>query len=209
VNEIVEKLARRSEGVVEKPEGIDGLLLDAVHIRAFAHALDAANSSSFDKSYLSVCLQVGLTYAAVLKISKLYDRKKNDKYELNSLRELWKDVRRNDEEAELIASEFCTENEHSLFKPIITFRDKCVAHNEKNTDITSEQIDRALHFCTRVWFLVGEESNSSIIAPFYRFSQVSGELDKLFTNKQLKAAEKEWERYIDGVKVSMREKICL
>lgn len=209
MDEIVAKLARRSKGVLEEPEGIDGLLLDAVHIRAFVHSLDAASSSSFEKSYLSVCLQVGATYAVVLKISKLYDRKTSGKYDLNSLREIWKNVKGSDEESRLIANEFNTENESSVFKPIVTFRDKCLAHNEKNTKITSEQIDQALYFCVRVWFLVGESSESSIITPFYQFKDVCGELDKLFTNSQLKAAENEWDSYIARIKSAMKKNICL
>ncbi len=200
MNEILKNLASLSDDTLHEAEGVDSLYLNAVHLRAFLYTLESAGTEEFTNSFLYQALLVGATYSIILKITKLYDRKKD--FKVNSLRELWKQVKGTDEEASKIANEFDTKNENSLFKPLIDFRDKTLAHNEIKMSITWEQIDKALRLLTRVWHVVGEHSNSFMLFPFYEFKQVSRELDKLFSKEQMNSAEQKWNEYISGIKAA-------
>ncbi|HJO93407.1 MAG TPA: hypothetical protein QF753_08400 [Victivallales bacterium] len=205
INEILLKLARINEDASEEmAEGIDGLFLDSIHLRAFIQSIEAVNNRDFSKSFLCLSLGAGTTYAVIMKICKLYDRAKD--YKLNSLREVWKKAPLKDKkESELITKEFDTGNENSIFKSIIRYRDKVLAHNEQNFSISWQEIDKTLSFFSRVWFLVGQHSESAIMFPFYDFKNVSGCFDKLFSNQEIREANTAWNNYINSIKLSMQK----
>ena len=204
MNEILRNLARLEEGSTDEPEGIDVLILDAVHLRAFMCALDVTGKSSFRNSFLHEALNVGATYSIVLKIMKLYDRPP-DNHEPNTLRKLWNKVAGVDQEAVLITKEFHTQTKNSVFQPLRIFRNKTLAHNESEQCITWEQIDKALFLCMRVWHLVDKHSGSIMMYPFYDFERVLGEFKCLFSGEQISDAKNAWNEYISRIKTAMNE----
>jgi hypothetical protein len=202
MNNLIEKLARLTIESTEMPEGIDGLFLDAVHLRAFLVALDATENEAFLDSFLYQSLVIGNTYATTLKITKLYDRKKS--FEVNSLRETWKTISVNDQERKSISDQFHTENQKSIFAPLIDFRNKTLAHNEQFLSITWEPIDTALAFLARVWWLCNEaDKESSIMFPFHEFDRLSKCFQTLFTQQEIKSAKNAYDKYIIKINEAM------
>ena len=208
MNNILRSLARLSNGTLDEAEGIDAIFLDAVHIRAFVNALDATGNTSFGESYLYRAFTVGATYSIVLKITKLYDRK-TGRYEPNTLRKIWKELKLQDDEAAFITSQFDIQNEQSIFQPLKTFRDKCVAHNEEKKELSWDQVDKALLLLARVWHIVGQHSKFVILQPFAEFESVSQQLSSLFTNNELSKAEDAWNDYISKIRVALNETASL
>lgn len=202
MNDILKKLARTNKDNFEEAEGIDVLFLDAVHLRTFLYALDATNKESFGSSYLCRALTLGSTYSIVLKLMNLYDRENKD-FEINTLRKLWQQVEGEDEEAIFISKQFDTRNKDSVFQPLKCFRDESLAHNQQKKHLTWEQIDKALFLCARVWHMVGKHSNSIMMLPFLEFEKVSGELDCIFSNTEIKNAKKAWNKYMSKIKEAL------
>lgn len=204
MNELMLKLARLNDGVYDKPQGIDGLFLDAVHLRAFIYSLEAVEDKTFDNSFLYRTVVVGSTYAIVMKISKMYEwESEKSKYDKNTLRKLWRKIEDKYEEKDLILTQFDTKNTDSIFYPILQFRNKCLAHNEKVKPITWVQIDKAIFFLAFVWNQVEKASDSFILFRFYNFEQVSTSFDRLFLKEHIAGAKIRWEKYISMVKKSM------
>lgn len=202
MNNLIEKLARSTTESTETPEGVDGLFLDAIHLRAFLVALDATDNQAFLDSFLYQSIVIGNTYSVTLKITKLYDRKKG--FEVNSLREIWKTISINDHEAKSILDQFHTENQKSIFTPLIDFRNKTLAHNQQFLSITWDQIDTALAFLARVWWLCNAaDKKSSIMFPFYEFNKISKCLQVLFTQQEINSAKIAYDSYIIKINEAM------
>lgn len=194
MNEILEHLSKRPDSEVGKPEGIDALLLDAINLRLFQQAIDASGSEEFERSFVGGTIVIGVTYAIVLKICKLYERRKN--HNINSLRELYKKIGNSGTEHDRIMNELDTQNEESLFSPLVTYRDKVLAHNESKSTITWMQMDEALFFLSRVWYLIDQKVDSTITQPYHTFENAFRVIEKSFSSKQKKKMKAAWNKYV-------------
>ncbi len=208
MNEPVENFARLQANIFGAPEGVDGLLLDAINLRAFLVSLAATENNGFEKSYLCSALTAGSTYALIMKIAKLYDRRNND-YETNTLRENWRALKINNSESSYIESQFDTRNENSVFYPIINYRDKTVAHNESKISIEWPQIDSAIMFLARVWELCNQALNAPVLSPFYKFEQVSGLFSEIFDKSEIELAGAAHKSYIERIQNARNQPLGL
>jgi hypothetical protein len=199
---LIQKFARLRPGFTGEPEGLDGLFLDSIHFRSFIYSLNAIQKESFENSYLCKLLVVGATYTITFLITKLYDRQKD--YKINSLRENFKKIGFKGAEADLIVNEFYTKNDNSLFKPLLDFRDNTLAHNGSVKEITWGQVDKALIFYSRVWYIANKAMKSGVLFPFYDFNQVSTELNLIFNQEQLQIFENAWNEYILNINKAMK-----
>ena len=205
MSEILNNMARVKGKHNGRPEAIDGLFLDAVHLRAMIYSLDSTENTQFlNGNFYRGLFICNSTYTIVMKIMKLYDRKQKG-YNTNTLRETFKKCDRSkfeisNIEYDYIIQQFNTENTKSLFYELSAFRNKALAHNEEVNEIYWDMIDNALLFLARVWYLIGIHEKSLIMFPFYDFKVCINGIENVFTHEQMIIGEKSWNEFIDKIK---------
>jgi hypothetical protein len=189
------------------PRGIDELMLELIEWRAMKYALqnlDVERSPFKDHVFFKQWL-IGGTFAVFALLGQLVSKDERD----NSLRKLWdtispfieKDGACAPDEMQHInrellgrAGRFTNENSKAIL-----FRNTTIAHNEKQTSLTWEELDKDIEILVRVWSIIGAWSSFGLYEPFRTGDQAFSGLEPYFARPELKVLKEKRGEYLQRV----------
>jgi hypothetical protein len=189
------------------PRGIDELMLELIEWRALKYALQNVQTerSPFTDHVFFQQWLIGGTYAVFALLGQLVSKDDRD----NSLRKLWRTVvpfierdgacapdemRHIDRELLGRAGRFTNENSKAIL-----FRNTTIAHNEKQTRLTWNEIDKDIEILVRVWSIIGAWASFGLHDPFRTADQAFSGLEPYFAPSELKALRVKRGEYLHRV----------
>lgn len=182
-------------------QSIDELLLEMVEWRAMFHAFQTIDTASdpFNTHVFFQQWKVGGAYAIYSQFAKLVSGNDQDR----SLRKVWLDIRyfleedlKSDEityiskQLQKTPSRFSNSESKAL-----AFRNKVIAHNEKNIDADFDHLDEDIKLIARIWAIITSWSSFGILEPWRSTDQAFSGLEHFYSPedlRQLKQARQEY-----------------
>jgi len=191
------------------PRGIDELMLELIEWRALKYAFQniETEQSPFKEHIFYSQWLVGGTYAVFAILGQLVSGHKQD----HSLIRLWKKICEfieqdggcSKEEIIEINLKLDINNPLGYFtnknSKALLFRNKVIAHNEKNLTIRWDEIDKDIEILVRIWSLVVSWSSFGLFDPFRTPEQAFSGLEYLFSASEITALKTKRKEYIERV----------
>lgn len=187
------------------PQGIDELMLELVEWRAAIYALqhtETKRTPFADHVFFQQWL-IGGVYAMHSLLGKLT----GDDPRENSLRNLWWKVNKYiardgackkpelkciDEQLHKVTGQFTNRQSKGIL-----FRNKVIAHNEKNIKTDWSEIDEDIKVLIRIWSIIVSWSSFGILSPFRGSEQAFSGLECFFDRQELIQLAQRRQEYLD------------
>ena len=191
----------------EFPRGLDELMLELIEWRALKYAFQnlETEKSPFKVHVFFMQWLVGGTYAVFALLGNLVSDHRRD----SSLRKLWREVspfieqdgactpdemRHINEQLNGATNRFTNRNSKAIL-----FRNTTIAHNEKNTVVRWDEIDKDIEILVRIWSIIGAWSSFGLYQPFRTADQALSGLQPHFDPSELEQLKEKRKEYLDLV----------
>ncbi|MDR2220360.1 MAG: hypothetical protein LBE24_07250, partial [Methylobacillus sp.] len=187
------------------PQGIDTLVFDLIEWRAMIYAFTQANTKDnpFHKFPFFSQWLVGATYAVFSIIGKLNSHYPDD----TSLRKVWGKIRPFIEQDgvrlidEIHYIDECLSNRLTKSRSkALQFRHKVIAHNEKNLNLSWDDIDPDIQMLVRIWALIVSWCSYGVLPPFYRSKDIFAGLESYYDQEDMAVLHAKRDEYIERTK---------